>query len=318
MRRRLLANNIEDMRKHIAITNQNPTSNTVHYWSWGYSSSSSRPDWPTAYEYDKTSAIPTGQNYFDEFDGYSSFFDFYKDYTMNNYFNNSAATTYNFVNCPDGSSKLSKDGDTVIPPNVVYRGPLIKLGNYYLGDDGTVLIGEWGSGTTLCTVTVGRNVYTGQYGGTFTNNSTTYYNVSFPGFIKIKNGSRPVTQAAIMDEVNLKSQWRQSTVSYDTGYTTFESFSNYHVASGSAVMEFTPAVNMTIYFKNDSQSAYDYVTVKKGTSSVATGKSSTDWIAVNCTAGSKYTFTYSKNATTNSGADRGYVAIPNEYINVTE
>lgn len=144
-------------------------------------------------------------------------------------------------------------------------------------------------------------------------------------------------------QVNLNSQWQTSTshgnISDTANYDFYQSFSNYHVNNGKAIMFITinGYTSFTFKVKNYSESGWDFVVVNNlddttipkwrpiGVGSgIASGgyvyysnkdkSSSTTWHDVtfdNLDGGEHYiTITYGKDGSGNSNDDRGYVAIP--------
>lgn len=143
-------------------------------------------------------------------------------------------------------------------------------------------------------------------------------------------------------QVDLNSQWQTSTsygnISDTENYDFYESFSNYHLNSGKAIMFITINGYQTFTFKvrNYSESGFDYVVVNniddttipswqpsQGSGIASNGKvyysndeksSNTTWYDVtfyNLDGGEHViTVTYGKDSSVNSNDDRGYVAIP--------
>ena len=152
------------------------------------------------------------------------------------------------------------------------------------------------------------------------------------------------TQTAFLTEyvmVDLNSQWQKSAKNPDTSaYESYESFSNWHVSSGVAKMTLTiyGYTSFTFYIRSNGESNYDYVQVgqldQEPTTSGTTGTYANTYSrATSGTALSNHTavtfdnldggehvitVVYRKDASGNTGDDRGYVLVPKTYTIIEE
>lgn len=132
-------------------------------------------------------------------------------------------------------------------------------------------------------------------------------------------------------EVDLNNQWRESTYWSQTGYTCYESNSNYNVNNGYSSMKVIIPKGMssvTVYFGSNGESKYDYSVLWQLDKNAPT--SNPDDTTSGVVASSKekqgtkiaYTYTisdtskshffwitYRKDSSSNSGTDRGYLLI---------
>ncbi len=141
------------------------------------------------------------------------------------------------------------------------------------------------------------------------------------------------------------TQWRASSVTAPSGYTIYESNSNYNISNGIATMTITVSgyTEFSFYIRSYAESTYDFVKVynldENGVSSWSTStsgvKEHTSGRQSNNTAiggyrevsfdasdgldGGTHTIViqYGKDYSYNSGDDRGYVLISNDYNLVT-
>jgi hypothetical protein len=149
-----------------------------------------------------------------------------------------------------------------------------------------------------------------------------------------QTASTTITQSAPTGwyTVNLNNQWRKSTSVSNPDSSTYdgvyESYSNYNQNNGIATMsiDINGYETFTIYVRSNGESNYDYITVYDlDSTSTSSVKMTTQGIANSNTSISSYsavtfsnidrgshriTIKYSKDSSVNSGADRGYVLIP--------
>lgn len=137
-------------------------------------------------------------------------------------------------------------------------------------------------------------------------------------------------------EVDLNNQWRESTYWSQTGYTCYESNSNYNVNneySSMKVIIHKGISSVTVYFGSNGESYYDYSVLwqldKNAPTSLPAYNTSGVVASSKGKQGSKIAYTYTisdtskshsfwityrKDGSTHSGTDRGYLLIKQEDI----
>ena len=139
-------------------------------------------------------------------------------------------------------------------------------------------------------------------------------------------------------EVDLNNQWRKSTYWSQTGYTCYESNSNYNVNNSYSSMKVIISEgisSVTVYFGSDGESTYDYSVLWELDKDKPTSNPSDTTTGVVASSkgkqGSKIAYTYTisdtskshffwityrKDASNNLGTDRGYLLIKQGDISV--
>lgn len=140
-------------------------------------------------------------------------------------------------------------------------------------------------------------------------------------------------------KVDLNNQWRKSTYWSQTGYTCYESYSNYNVNNGYSSMKVIipeGISSVTVYFGSNGESTYDYSVLWQLDKNMPTSNPNDTTSGVVASSkgkqGSKIAYTYTisdtskshffwityrKDSSTHSNTDRGYLLIKQRIVTGT-